>query len=114
VLRHEFQPGKVVAGVVLTGTAVAFGGDARGLWTVPWMLVVPLIGGGLCLAGVVGAIGYAFQYRRRRARASGEQTAVSVTAGTPMAGTAAAGTAETGEPAAHGSSYGGSDQGASD
>lgn len=74
MLRHDLQPGKLVAGVILTGTAVAFGGDARGLWTVPWALMVPLLVGGLCLAGVVGMVGYVVQYRRRRGRKSGTGT----------------------------------------
>lgn len=54
--RHEFQPGKLVAGLFLTATAALFAGDARGLWDIPWFAVVPLVVGGLCLAGVTAAL----------------------------------------------------------
>ncbi|MET8563589.1 hypothetical protein ABZV75_24505 [Streptomyces flaveolus] len=56
MLRHEFQPGKLVAGLFLTATAVAFVGDAGGLWETPWFAVVPLVVGGLCLAGATAAL----------------------------------------------------------
>ncbi|KMS93160.1 MULTISPECIES: hypothetical protein [Streptomyces] len=56
MLRHEFQPGKLVAGLFLTATAVAFAGDAGGLWETPWFAVVPLVVGGLCLAGATAAL----------------------------------------------------------
>ncbi|MGW2028958.1 MULTISPECIES: hypothetical protein [Streptomyces] len=56
MLRHEFQPGKLVTGLFLTATAVAFAGDAGGLWETPWFAVVPLVVGGLCLAGVTAAL----------------------------------------------------------
>ncbi|MGW2462241.1 hypothetical protein ACWC2M_24935 [Streptomyces sp. NPDC001761] len=56
MLRHEFQPGKLVTGLFLTATAVVFAGDAGGLWETPWFAVVPLVVGGLCLAGVTAAL----------------------------------------------------------
>jgi hypothetical protein len=68
VLRHDVQPGKLVAGLALLGAAVAFGGDARGLWSVPWFVMVPIVVGGLCLAGATGTLTYAVRYRRRRPR----------------------------------------------
>ncbi|KOV92527.1 hypothetical protein ADL02_11650 [Streptomyces sp. NRRL WC-3723] len=55
-MRHEFQPGKLVAGLFLTATAGAFAGDAGGLWETPWFAVVPLVVGGLCLAGATAAL----------------------------------------------------------
>ncbi|MEU6664532.1 hypothetical protein [Streptomyces sp. NPDC046727] len=56
MLRHEFQPGKLVAGLFLTVTGVVYAGDAGGLWDTPWFVVVPLVVGGLCLAGVTAAL----------------------------------------------------------
>ena len=67
MLRHEFQPGKLVGGVFLIAAAVVFLGDARGAWSVEWFVIVPLVAGGLCLAGVAATIGYAVRHRRRRA-----------------------------------------------
>ncbi len=68
MLRHEFQPGKLVAGLILTGAAVVFGGDAAGLWSVPWFVMVPIVVGGLNLAGAMGTIAYGL--RRRGGRGS--------------------------------------------
>jgi hypothetical protein len=68
MMRHDFQPGKLVVGVVLLGAAIVFGGDARGLWSVPWFAMAPLVVGGLCLAGATGTIAYALRHRRGRPR----------------------------------------------
>ncbi|MFI8190683.1 hypothetical protein ACIF8T_18035 [Streptomyces sp. NPDC085946] len=64
MLRHEFQPGKLVAGLVLTAAGVVYAGDAGGLWDTPWFAVIPLVVGGLCLAGAAGFL--AGRVRRRR------------------------------------------------
>ncbi|WP_251094588.1 hypothetical protein [Streptomyces sp. Caat 7-52] len=56
MLRHEFQPGKLVAGLFLTATGAAYAADAGGLWDIPWFAVVPLVVGGLCLAGATAAV----------------------------------------------------------
>ena len=56
MLRHEFQPGTLVAGLFLAATGAVFVGDAEGLWESPWFAVVPLVVGGLCLAGVTAAV----------------------------------------------------------
>jgi hypothetical protein len=63
VLRHEFQPGRLVTGLFLTATAVAYAGDAGGLWDTPWFLVVPLVVGGLCLAGATAVLARAIRGR---------------------------------------------------
>ncbi|WPP31591.1 hypothetical protein [Streptomyces sp. CL7] len=66
MLRHEFQPGRLVAGTVLVAAAVIYGGDAGEGWETPWFVVIPLVVGGLCLAGMTGVV--AGQVRRRRGR----------------------------------------------
>ncbi|MGW4438950.1 hypothetical protein ACWELO_24860 [Streptomyces sp. NPDC004596] len=52
MLRHEFQPGKLVAGLFLTAAGAVYAGDAAGMWDTPWFAIIPLVVGGLCLAGV--------------------------------------------------------------
>jgi hypothetical protein len=68
VPRHDFQPGKLVAGVFLLGAAITFGGDARGLWSVPWFAMVPIVASGLSLAAATGTINKALRHRRGRRR----------------------------------------------
>jgi drug/metabolite transporter (DMT)-like permease len=70
VLRHEFQPGKLVAGVFLALAGAMFAGDAGGLWETPWFAVIPVVTGGLCLAGAVGVLTRGI--RRRRAAVAGK------------------------------------------
>ncbi|MDQ8704293.1 hypothetical protein RCO28_17610 [Streptomyces sp. LHD-70] len=72
MLRHEFQPGKLVAGAVLLAAGVAYAGDATGEWQVPWFVLIPLVCGGLFLAAVVAAVTYGIRRRRSRRRASRE------------------------------------------
>ncbi|MEU1407419.1 hypothetical protein ABZ471_34610 [Streptomyces sp. NPDC005728] len=69
MLRHEFQPGKLVAGLFLAAAGVVYAGDAAGLWDTPWFAVVPLVAGGLFLAGVAAVV--ARGLRRRRGTESG-------------------------------------------
>ncbi|MCX4883060.1 MULTISPECIES: hypothetical protein [unclassified Streptomyces] len=68
MLRHEFQPGKLVAGFFLALAGVVFAGDAGGLWETPWFAVIPVVTGGLCLAGAVGVVSRAVRRRRAVAR----------------------------------------------
>ncbi|WP_037681258.1 hypothetical protein [Streptomyces griseus] len=63
MLRHEFQPGRLVAGVFLILAGVLFAGDADGLWDTPWFVMIPVVAGGLCLAG---AVGFLTRWIRRR------------------------------------------------
>ncbi|MGI5457198.1 hypothetical protein ACQEWB_29340 [Streptomyces sp. CA-249302] len=65
MLRHEFQPGRLVAGFFLALAGVVYAGDAGGLWETPWFAVIPIVVIGLCLAGAVGAVTGGI--RRRRA-----------------------------------------------
>ncbi len=64
--RHEFQPGRLVAGFFLTLTGVIYAGDAGGLWETPWFTVIPLVVGGLCLAAVAGSLAHGIRRHRRR------------------------------------------------
>lgn len=67
MLLHELQPGRLVAGAVLTLVGVLYAGDAGGAWETPWFVAIPLVTGGLCLAGAVGIL----TGRIRRRRTSG-------------------------------------------
>jgi hypothetical protein len=64
VLRHEFQPGRLVAGTFLTLTGIVYAGDAGGAWEAPWFAVIPLVVGGLFLAGAVGVLTHGIRRRR--------------------------------------------------
>ncbi|GAA3221971.1 hypothetical protein GCM10020256_29050 [Streptomyces thermocoprophilus] len=46
MLRHEFRPGRLVAGLSLTAAGVAYAGDAGGLWDMPWFALIPMVVGG--------------------------------------------------------------------
>ncbi|MFF3329338.1 hypothetical protein ACFYWX_07180 [Streptomyces sp. NPDC002888] len=65
MLRHEFQPGRLVAGTFLTLAGVLYAGDAGGLWDTPWFVVIPVVTGGLCLAGAVSFLTRGIRRRRR-------------------------------------------------
>ncbi|MFE9096094.1 hypothetical protein [Streptomyces sp. NPDC007264] len=67
MLRHEFQPGRLVAGVSLIVAGVVYAGDARGAWETPWFVIVPVLVGGLCLAAVTGLLARSLR-RARKAR----------------------------------------------
>jgi hypothetical protein len=64
VPRHEIRPGRLCAGTVLTATGVLYAGDAGGAWQIPWFVALPLVTGGLFLAGAVAFV--AGRARRRR------------------------------------------------
>ncbi|EGX56624.1 hypothetical protein SZN_26946 [Streptomyces zinciresistens K42] len=65
MLRHEFQPGRLLGGAVLTLAGLIYLGDAGDAWETPWFVVIPLVVGGLCLAGVVGLVTRGIRARRR-------------------------------------------------
>ncbi|MFB6549232.1 hypothetical protein [Streptomyces sp. NPDC056405] len=70
MLRHRFQPGRLVAGFFLALAGVIYAGDAGGLWETPWFVVIPLVVGGLCTAGAVGVLAQAVHRRRGALRAA--------------------------------------------
>ncbi|MFE6841616.1 hypothetical protein [Streptomyces sp. NPDC057686] len=63
--RHEFQPGRLLAGLVLVAAGVLYLLDATGGADLPWFLVIPMTMGGLCLAALVGVVTYAVRRDRR-------------------------------------------------
>ncbi|MFE2142754.1 hypothetical protein ACFXA3_13590 [Streptomyces sp. NPDC059456] len=63
--RHEFQPGRLLAGLVLVAAGVLYLLDATGEADLPWFLVIPMTLGGLCLAALVGVVTYAVRRDRR-------------------------------------------------
>ncbi|MBV7697137.1 hypothetical protein [Streptomyces sp. TRM70350] len=63
MLRHEFQPGRLVAGAVVTAVGVLYTGDAGGTWETPWFVAFPMMVGGLCLAAVAGMLGRGIRRR---------------------------------------------------
>lgn len=69
--RHEFQPGRLITGLFLTLVAVLYAGDAGGAWETPWFVAIPVVTGGLCLAGAVAAV---TALTRRRKRSGGRET----------------------------------------
>lgn len=62
MLRHEFHPGRLIAGVTGLVVATVYGGDAAGAWDTPWYAAVPLLLCGLVPAAVATRAG-----RRRHA-----------------------------------------------
>ncbi|MEU2730783.1 hypothetical protein ABZ682_06890 [Streptomyces griseoviridis] len=64
--RHEFQPGRLLAGLAFTATGVVYAGDAGGLWETPWFAIVPMIVGGLFLAGAAAVVTRAIRHRTPR------------------------------------------------
>ncbi|MBA2948203.1 hypothetical protein [Streptomyces himalayensis] len=72
MLRHEFQPGKLVAGVFLLAAGVAYLGDAGGAWETPWYAIIPIVAVGLFLAAVTTGTTYAV--RRSRRNTTGPRT----------------------------------------
>ncbi|MFI1013686.1 hypothetical protein [Streptomyces sp. NPDC020965] len=64
-IAHEFSPGRAVQGVAALTATLLYAGDAGDLWQIPWFVVLPVVFGGLALAG---AVTFAHQdVRRRRA-----------------------------------------------
>lgn len=68
MLRHEFQPGRLVAGLFLTLAGITYAGDAGGAWETPWFAVIPMVVGGLFLAGAVGLLTRSVRARRGHRR----------------------------------------------
>lgn len=77
MLRHEFHPGKLVLGLFLLIAAIAYAGDAGGIWETPWFVAFPLLLAGLLLGGAAAAVSYGIRGRptARAADGSSRRTA---------------------------------------
>ncbi|KUN26339.1 hypothetical protein AQJ23_14285 [Streptomyces antibioticus] len=71
MLRHEFRPGKLIAGFFLALAGIIYAGDAGGAWETPWFAIIPVVTAGLCLAGAVGLLTRSVRRRRRTAGGTG-------------------------------------------
>ncbi|MFB8143208.1 hypothetical protein [Streptomyces parvus] len=74
MLRHEFRPGRAVAGLVMLGLAAGYAADAAGAWEVPWTFFLPLFFGGLWLAATVTWAAYILRRRRAARKTSAENS----------------------------------------
>ncbi|GGR79005.1 hypothetical protein Snoj_77490 [Streptomyces nojiriensis] len=63
--RHEFQPGRLIAGLALLVAGVLYLLDSTGEADLPWFAVVPITMGGLTLAALAGLVTYAVRRDRR-------------------------------------------------
>ncbi len=79
--RHEFRPGRLITGLVLLGTAVAYAGDAGGLWHVPSYVVLPALCLGLLVAGTASWVAYSVRRRAARAASTERNAAPASTSG---------------------------------
>ncbi|MBV2355768.1 hypothetical protein KUM39_15525 [Streptomyces sp. J2-1] len=64
MLRHEFQPGRLLLGLCLIAAGVLYAGEVAGLWRIPWFTAVPLVIGGLFLAALAAAVNRGARRRR--------------------------------------------------
>ncbi|OON74166.1 hypothetical protein [Streptomyces tsukubensis] len=64
--RHEFHPGKLVAGLFSVLTGLVYAGDAGGAWEAPWFVAFPLMGFGLICAATAAVVGLAVRRGSRR------------------------------------------------
>lgn len=62
--RHDFRPGRAVAGLVMLGLAAGYAADAAGVWHAPLTFFVALFAGGLCISVLTTWVAY--RIRRRR------------------------------------------------
>ncbi len=79
--RHEFKPGKLITGLVLLGTAVAYAGDVGGLWHVPSYVALPALCLGLLVAGTASWVAYSVRRRAARAASTEKNAAPASTSG---------------------------------
>ncbi|MER6448498.1 hypothetical protein [Streptomyces venezuelae] len=63
--RHEFQPGRLIAGLVLVVAGGLYLVESTGGADLPWFAVLPITVGGLTLAALIGLVTYAVRRDRR-------------------------------------------------
>ncbi|WP_435611531.1 hypothetical protein [Streptomyces sp. bgisy159] len=71
MLRHEFRPGRLVAGLFFAAAGVVCAGDVGGLWDSEWFAVIPITVAGLALAAVTALTARGVRRRRRTTGGSG-------------------------------------------
>ncbi|MGX2996825.1 hypothetical protein JNUCC64_21545 [Streptomyces sp. JNUCC 64] len=84
--RHEFQPGRLIAGAVLVTGGALFLADASGEADLPWWAMPPLVVGGLALAAVAGIVTMLRRSRRRERAKEGAAGTGSTGSGATGAG----------------------------
>lgn len=103
MLRHEFQPGRLVAGCFLAAAGLVYAGDAGGLWDTPWFAIIPIVVGGLFLAAATAAVAHGIRKARKPRRQDPSRSADRPAADGPAADGPAADSpkapAATGDPA---------------
>ncbi|MFF6907830.1 hypothetical protein ACFY9Q_18050 [Streptomyces sp. NPDC012389] len=72
MLRHEFRPGRAVAGLAMLALAGGYAADAAGAWEVPWTFFLAVFLGGLWLATTATWTAYMLRRRRDARKASTE------------------------------------------
>ncbi|CAD5954855.1 MULTISPECIES: hypothetical protein [Streptomyces] len=72
MLRHEFRPGRAVAGLTMLVLAGGYAGDAAGDWEAPWTFFLGVFLGGLWLAATATWTAYMLRRRRDARKASTE------------------------------------------
>lgn len=75
MLRHEFRPGRAVAGLTMLALAGGYAADAAGAWDAPWTFFAPVLAGGLWLAATATWVSYRLRRRRDARKASAENSA---------------------------------------
>ncbi|MDF6019299.1 hypothetical protein [Streptomyces sp. JH34] len=73
--RHEFRPGRAVAGLVMLTLAGGYAADAAGAWNAPWTYFAAVFLGGLWLAATVTWVSYRARRRRAARRTAAEGAA---------------------------------------
>lgn len=63
---HRFEPGKLLAGLVLLAVSLCYALDAAGQWNVRPFALVGAVPGGLCLAGLASSVTFGVRRRQRR------------------------------------------------
>ncbi|MEU1790352.1 hypothetical protein ABZ553_31685 [Streptomyces sparsogenes] len=64
--RHPFEPGKLIAGLVVLAAGLLYALDAAGEADLPPFAPLPPLVAGLCLAGLVSALTFGARMRRAR------------------------------------------------
>ncbi|MCX5392662.1 hypothetical protein OG580_21995 [Streptomyces sp. NBC_00094] len=74
MLRHEFRPGRLLAGLTALALAAVYAGDLAGAWTTPWYAVIPVLCGGLGTAALATWVAYRIRRRRSARNVSSDST----------------------------------------